>query len=1487
MRRWGPWIGDPGWTTEENDGHHLLARNPLPNALNMEHLKMEPGTGERLLRFVGDRVLFALKPTTGRPPTTGWRGFLRTNLGRAAELRRTILHAHTGRLGLATGPWRDIPMEWRNDRWEIELTLTEVGFFKAKAYAMDTKGWQAWPEGANAGVSVHPDDCRSANTIYCAFPRMFGPTRDMHQTLDAAEESHLKALEKRGYAVLPPSGTFRQLATHLPHIVDTLGCRILHLLPVHPTPTTYARFGRYGSPYACLDLLMVDPALVEFDKRTTGVEQFKELTYACHVRGARVFMDVVINHTGWGSRLQELHPEWFVRGPDGAFVSPGAWGVTWEDLAELHHGNPKLWEHIAEVFTEWCRRGVDGFRCDAGYMIPMPAWRYIIARVQEEFPESVFLLEGLGGSWEATENLLTEGGMQWAYSELFQNHTGSAVAGYLDYALRQSERVGLFVHYSETHDNERLAKKGRAWSLLRNRLCALTSVSGGFGFTCGVEWLATEKIEVHQSRGMSWNNQDNIVPEMSRLNHLLCHHPCFFDQARLERLSGSVDPVLALARSSADGREHVLVLVNTDIEASHALELAPAEFERFGSPTHDLLGDGEKVPQVVAESGIRFRLKPGEAWCLSRRSSLDAYDGEAYRLERARVARALSAISAVLPCESIGPCDGKELAALLASSPDRFLGSLRLVDPERARADLTGAIRHAIDQDGYSGVVSWHETDARRVSQVPPDHWLLLKHASPFRATVSKESLQRHVRSLPMPQGHVAWLAPAELEPGNWTLHLEAYAESSRPVSGALRVLRREPKLESIRPADDYQTDSLDASVRSGMVLLTNGRGAMTRMAVDLGQVRSKYDCVLGANLHPTLPVDRHILVKRLRVWVNADGFITPLTGANLASFIAGPPARWRFVASAGDGRAVEIEIEAELLPEKNTVLFRFHRPDTLPALGHALPLKSHVSLTARFDILDRNFHQDTHFNPGTEHHFTEHTRILSEKQGFEFHPVADRRLRIWTQPGRYHPQPEWSTAVAHPVDGSRGQVDHEDAFSPGWFELALEPGEGVRMTVTAEGEPEPEAGTFRVIRESMMAEAEARAGLPEDDAFGRTLARAIQAFIVRREDKKTVIAGYPWFLDWGRDSLICARGLVAAGLHEEVRQLLMTFGRFVENGTLPNCIHGADITNRETSDAPLWYGLVTEELAEVEGRGFYQTRVASGDRTLEEVLFDIGRGYRDGTPNGIRMDRESGLIWSPSHFTWMDTNHPAGTPREGYPVEIQALWIRLCRQLGRLEGVGTWDGLAAQAMESLNSNYWREDREYPTDLLIAGRGQPASRAVPDTAFRSNCLLLSSLGLLETSKARRMVKAAQRHLVVPGALRSLAPLPVTPPLPIHGSDGQLLNHPDEPYCGRYEGDEDTRRKPAYHNGTAWTWTFPSFCEAMAEAWGFEPAAVAAARSWLGAMDELLTSGCLGQVPEIVDGDAPHTQRGCDAQAWGVTEALRVWKRLNAGVNTSP
>src|SRR5215207_937700 len=260
----------------------------------MQQLVMTPAPGSRVLRFVGDRLSFSLQWSDGSALPEGWRAFLRTNVGRAAALHREIISAHRGGPDPASNAWHDIPLESAGTMWHRELCLTETGYFRAKAYAVDERGRQHWPDGADPGISVHPDAYRSANTVYCAFARMFGPTRTARTTQVPALEAQLTQLDKQGFAVIPPSGKLRDVVKQLPHIIEKLDCRILHLLPVNPTPTTFARFGRFGSPYAAEDLTAIDPALVEFDRRSTGVEQFQEVTHAAHNRGGRVFLDMVI-----------------------------------------------------------------------------------------------------------------------------------------------------------------------------------------------------------------------------------------------------------------------------------------------------------------------------------------------------------------------------------------------------------------------------------------------------------------------------------------------------------------------------------------------------------------------------------------------------------------------------------------------------------------------------------------------------------------------------------------------------------------------------------------------------------------------------------------------------------------------------------------------------------------------------------------------------------------------------------------------------------------------------------------------------------------------------------------------------------------------------------------------------------------------------------------------------------------------------------------
>jgi starch synthase (maltosyl-transferring) len=271
-------------------------------------------------------------------------------------------------------------------------------------------------------------------------------------------------------------------------------------------------------------------------------------------------------------------------------------------------------------------------------------------------------------------------------------------------------------------------------------------------------------------------------------------------------------------------------------------------------------------------------------------------------------------------------------------------------------------------------------------------------------------------------------------------------------------------------------------------------------------------------------------------------------------------------------------------------------------------------------------------------------------------------------------------------------------------------------------------------------------------------------------------------------------------------------------------------------------------------------------------VLASIGLHYRKGTPNGISMDTESGLIFSPSHYTWMDTNHPTGTARQGYPIEIQALWFAATRWMAELEPDRDWSVLSVKIRESIAELYSPAGQSYLSDCLHAEPGRSARQAVADDAVRCNQLFAITLGAVTEPNLIRAILRTCESLLVPGAIRTLADSPVRYPLPV-SSQGQILNDPYRPYWGYYGGDEDTRRKPAYHNGTAWTWPFPSYCEALVMAYG--KAARPTARALMMSSVKPLLEGCLGQLPELLDGNAPHSQKGCSAQAWGITECYRV------------
>jgi predicted glycogen debranching enzyme len=521
----------------------------------------------------------------------------------------------------------------------------------------------------------------------------------------------------------------------------------------------------------------------------------------------------------------------------------------------------------------------------------------------------------------------------------------------------------------------------------------------------------------------------------------------------------------------------------------------------------------------------------------------------------------------------------------------------------------------------------------------------------------------------------------------------------------------------------------------------------------------------------------------------------------------------------------------------------------------------------------DRNFHSETKAYAGPEKDWPGAVGVSA--RSVSFNPSGERELYIRISKGRFVLGCEWIYSIYQPNEASRGLEACTDLFSPGYFEVSLCAGECVELIGQIVTPLEKEKVEFQSSKDILNISSSPH--IPTE----KLLLDSLKEYVVKRDELKTVIAGYPWFLDWGRDTLICARGLIAAGMLEDVRKILIQFAKFSENGTLPNIIHGNDVGNRDTSDAPLWLFVACDDFCKAEKSfDLLDSEVRPGVSMLQ-ALVNLAQGYIEGTPNGIKVDPKSFLVYSPSHFTWMDTNYPAGTPRKGYPIEIQALWFAALKFLSCACEDSNWSDMAEKTRKSIQKYFWLPDKGYLSDCLHADAGESAGMATADDHLRPNQLFALTLvgGAVRDVDMRKSILRSVSRLLVPGAIRTLDNSKVAYPLPVKSSGGKLLNMPDYPYWGRYEGNEDARRKPAYHNGTAWTWPFPSYCEAYCMLYGENGKRTA--KAILSSSKLLMDNGCLGHLPEILDGDFPHRQRGCDAQAWGLTEFYRVWKMLES------
>ncbi len=445
-----------------------------------------------------------------------------------------------------------------------------------------------------------------------------------------------------------------------------------------------------------------------------------------------------------------------------------------------------------------------------------------------------------------------------------------------------------------------------------------------------------------------------------------------------------------------------------------------------------------------------------------------------------------------------------------------------------------------------------------------------------------------------------------------------------------------------------------------------------------------------------------------------------------------------------------------------------------------------------------------------------------------------------------------WYRRFKYEVERERGLDYQEDLFN--LCVLRFDLGTQKRATIIASTERRDVASAALYRRNEVSRRRQTGLGSPIEDDFVRALSSASEQYIVSRGAHKTVIAGYPWFSDWGRDTMIALPGLTLPGGRFEVaRSILQTFSRYVDRGMLPNCFPDAGETPQyNTVDATLWFFEAIRSYLSYTGDLEFV-------RGLYGVLNDIVGWHLRGTRFGIKVDANCLLHSGEAgvQLTWMDAKVGdwVVTPRRGNAVEIQALWYNaLCimedfaQRLGDENSRKRYGGLATLTRWSFNRLFWNE-KGYLFDVVSGGP--------PDGSIRPNQIFAVSLPytMLRPERAKLVVDVVQQHLLTPYGLRTLAP-----------SDPQ--------YQGRYTGDPHSR-DGAYHQGTVWPWLMGPFITAFIKVNGGSQAARQQAETWLSSLKDHLADAGLGHISEIFDGDSPHRPVGCTAQAWSVAEILRA------------
>lgn len=440
--------------------------------------------------------------------------------------------------------------------------------------------------------------------------------------------------------------------------------------------------------------------------------------------------------------------------------------------------------------------------------------------------------------------------------------------------------------------------------------------------------------------------------------------------------------------------------------------------------------------------------------------------------------------------------------------------------------------------------------------------------------------------------------------------------------------------------------------------------------------------------------------------------------------------------------------------------------------------------------------------------------------------------------------------AYAHDAPDGRPEKGFQGSLCS--VTMQVPPGEKRTLDIVLSAEKEQEtAESIFAEQETRMAELRRRAGL--QDPVAQQLVCAADAYIARRDSTggKTILAGFPFFGDWGRDTMIALPGCtLATRRYEEARSILRTFLQYEKDGLVPNLFP-------EGTQEPM-YNTVDAALLLINGVYLYVQH--SGDTAFmqeaEPVLKRIVAAYRRGTKHGIRMD-EDGLICAGEgldQVTWMDVRigEILPTPRHGKPVEINAYWYNALRIMEGWFG-GDYGQLAQRVKESFLKKFWMEDKHCLKDVLSGTKA--------DEQIRCNQIWAVTMPftMLPADKERQVVDAVYEHLYTPCGLRTLSP-------------------EDEQYHGSYGGQQQ-QRDLAYHQGTTWVFPLGAYYLAYLKTHGSTAEAAANVREALTPMAATLREGCCGQLPEIYDGDAPSLSRGCFAQAWSVGEILRVYEAL--------